>query len=143
MPHTNQNFKLAIMEKKEKKSRLAGVPAWALSILTLVILITVGSIFHDPFGDGDSTIDIIGYIVWDVLITAACFLICRAHPKSVWYTLVICNAVGVVSVIVPIIFPEYWPPLSEWIFWVSSVVLSTTGAIIGARIGRRKINQAK
>lgn len=130
------------MVEKVKKSPLAGVPAWALSILTLVALITLGSIFHDPFGHGDSTFEIIGYIVWDVLITAACFIICRAHPKSVWYTPIICNAVGVVSVIVPIIYPEYWPPLSEWIFWSSSIVLSVIGAIIGAKIGQRKIDQA-
>jgi hypothetical protein len=131
------------MEKKAKRSRLAGVPAWALSILTLVALIILMSIFHDPKGHGDSTLEIIGYIVWGILITAACFIICRTHPKSVWYTPVICNAVGIASVIVPIIYPEYWPPLSEWIFWVSSIVLSVTGAIIGAKIGRRMINQAK
>jgi len=99
------------------------------------------SIFHDPFGHGDSTFEIIGYIVWDVFITAACFIICRAHPKSVRYTPVICNAVGIASVIVPIIYPEYWPPLSEWIFWISSIVLSVVAAIIGARIGRRKLDK--
>ncbi len=31
--------------------------------------------------------------------------------------------------------------LSEFIFWVSIGVLSVTGAIIGARIGRHRINQ--
>jgi len=129
------------MEKKSKKSRLAEIPAWALSILTLVALIIIMSIFHDPFGHGDSTFEIIGYIVWDVFITAACFIICRAHPKSVRYTPVICNAVGIASVIVPIIYPEYWPPLSEWIFWISSIVLSVVAAIIGARIGRRKLDK--
>jgi hypothetical protein len=129
------------MGKKAKQSRLAGVPAWALSILTLIALIIILSIFHDPFGHGDSTVEITGYIVWDVLITTACFLICKAHPKSVWYTPAICNVVSIASVIVPIIYPEYWPPLSEWIFWTSSIVLSVTGAIIGARIGRRRINQ--
>ncbi|PLW97709.1 MAG: hypothetical protein C0591_05990 [Marinilabiliales bacterium] len=127
--------------KKAKKSRLSGIPAWALSILTLVALIIVMSIFHDPFGHGDSTFEIIGYIVWDVLITTACFIICKTHPKSVWYTPVICNAVGIASVIVPIIYPEYWPPLSEWIFWISSIVLSVSGAIVGAIIGRRKLDK--
>ena len=127
----------------KKKSRLSGIPAWALSILTLVALIIVMSIFHDPFGHGDSTFEIIGYIVWDVLITAACFIICKTHPKSVGYTSVICNAVSIASVIVPIIYPEYWPSLSEWIFWISSIVLSVIGAIAGAKIGRRKINQVK
>jgi len=127
--------------KKAKKSRLSGIPAWALSILTLVALIIVMSIFHDPFGHGDSTFEIIGYIVWDVLITTACFIICKTHPKSVWYTPVICNAVGIASVIVHIIYPEYWPPLSEWIFWISSIVLSVSGAIVGAIIGRRKLDK--
>ena len=130
------------MEGKVKKPLLAGVPAWALSILTLIALSIILSVFHDPFGHGDSPLEITGYVVWDIFITAACFFICRLYPKSVWYTPVICNAVGIASFIIPIIFPEFWPPLLEGIFWASSFVLSVTGAIVGARIGQRRIDQA-
>ena len=131
------------MEKKAKKSRLAGIPAWALSILTLIALIIIMSVFHDPFGHGDSTFEITGYILWDILITTACFMICRTHPQSVWYTPVICNAIGIASVIIPVFYPEYWPALPELIFWTSSIILSAAAAIIGAKIGRLKTNQAK
>ena len=127
------------MGKKEKKSRLARVPAWALSSMTLVILFILMAFLEDPNNSGLSTIQIIGYICCVILITGACFIICRIHPKSVWYTPVICNAVTIMAVIV-YVFTDL-SNLSEFIFWVSIGVLSVTGAIIGAKIGRRRINQ--
>ena len=129
------------MEKKEKKSRLAKIPAWALSLMTLIALFILLSILEDPKSPSLSTIQIIGNIFSVILITAACFIICRTHPKSVWYTPVICNAVGILAIIM-YIFTDL-STLSELIFWGSSIVLSVIGAIIGAIIGRRKINQAK
>jgi len=39
--------------------------------------------------------------------------------------------------------PDYWATLSDMIIWGGSCVLSVTGAIIGARIGQRKVNQSE
>ncbi|MBL7105474.1 MAG: hypothetical protein ISS18_14190 [Bacteroidales bacterium] len=129
------------MEKKVKKSRLAGIPAWALSLMTLVALIILLSILEDPKNPGYSTIQIIGYTFGVILITVACFIICRTHPKSVWYTPVICNAVGIMAIIM-YVFTDL-STLSELIHWVSSCVISVIGAVIGAKIGRRTNNQLK
>ena len=139
--HRNKKLKLAIMGKKVKKSRLAGISAWAMSLMTLFILIILLILLEDPKSPGLSTIQIIGYIFCVILIVGACFIICMTHPKSVWYTPVICNAVSIMAIIV-YIFTDL-SPLSELIFWGSVFVLSVIGAIVGAKIGRGIINQAK
>lgn len=129
------------MEKKAKKSLLAGIPAWALSLLTLVVLILLLSIIEDPKSTSLSTFQIIGYVICVLWITVACFFICKTYPKSIWYTPVICNALGIMALIV-YVFTDI-STLSELIFWASSCVVSLTGAIIGATIGRRRIDQTK
>ncbi len=136
-----KSFILSIMEEKAKKSRLAEFPAWALSLTTLVAVIILISILEDPKSPNLSTIQIIGYIFCVIFLTVSCFIICRVHPKSVWYTPIICNAVGAMAIIV-YIFTDL-SQLSELIFWVSSFVLSAIGAVVGAIIGRRVISQAK
>ena len=130
------------MGKKAKKSCLAGIPAWAWSLMILFVLIILLVILEDPKNDGYySTIQIIGYAFCAILITAACFFICRKYPKSVWSTSAICNAVSILGIIM-YIFTD-WAPLSETIVWVGIYVLSVIGAIVGARIGQRRINQEK
>ena len=127
------------MEKQANKLRLARIPAWALSLMTLVALGILMGLLEDPKSTGFSTIQIIGYTFFVILNAIACFIICRTHPESVWYTPVICNVVGIFAILM-YVFTNL-STLSELILWVSSIVLSMTGAIIGARIGRRRINQ--
>ena len=146
------------MEKKVKKSRLAGVPAWALSLMTLIATILYLIILSDlemkREKSGLSSVfigqvrltEILNFIIFFNIIPITCFFICRTHPKSVWYTPVICNAAGIgmccTEIIDSIFDPDYLTTLLEMIIWGGSCVLSVTGSIIGARIGRRKINQA-
>jgi hypothetical protein len=129
------------MDKKAKMSRLAGIPAWALSSLTLLPLFILLFILEDPKSSSYSTNQIIGYSFGIIFLAVACFLICRTHPKSVWYTPVICNAVGIVAIIV-YIFTDL-STSSELMLWLVSLVLSIIGAMAGARVGRHRINQAK
>jgi len=127
------------MEKNVKKSRLDRIPAWGLSIIIFVVSIISAFVFEHVTIPGYSTLGIIGSIFYVVLIPVACFVICMIHPKSVWYTPFICNPVGLLGTI---FHPLAWTTLSEYLLWVSSLVLSVLGAIIGAKIGRM-INQAK
>ena len=129
------------MGEKAKKSLLAKIPAWALSLMTLIALIILLVLLEDPKNLDLSTIQIIGYTISVILVTVACFIICKTHPKSIWYTIVICNLVSIQAIIV-YVFTDL-ATLSELIFWGSLFVLSVTGAIVGARIGRRRINQVK
>ena len=139
------------MGKKEKKSRLARVPAWALSIIILFVSVIPLIIVNDPKSTSLDTIQIIGWIFNIFLVTVACFFICKAHPKSVWYTPVICNGVAIIGLIANIFLTiaftiagrDYGTTSTEWIIIVSSVVLSVIGAIMGAKIGRRRVEQEK
>ncbi len=124
------------MKKKVKNSRLAGVPAWALSLIAFFVPIGVFALFEHsqlPAPIDTDLVFIIGYVIF---ITAACFCICRTHPKSVWYTPVICNGLLIIFAI------DTTDP-TELIIMGCIFLLSVTGAIVGAKIRRRRINQAK
>jgi hypothetical protein len=130
------------MGKKEKKSRLAGIPAWALSLITLIVafllLFILAAILDSLKILSDSSRELIAYIFYDILIAIACFTICRTHPKSVWYTPIICSAPCIIAAIVE---PTFWIT-RLWILLGCGFLLSVIGAIFGASIGRRIINQA-
>ncbi|MFC1731079.1 hypothetical protein ACFL6I_12165 [candidate division KSB1 bacterium] len=130
------------MGKKTKKSYLAGIPAWALSLITLIVSFFLLFILASLLGSlkiiSDNSGELIAYIIYDILIALACFTICRTHPKSVWYTPVICSLLCIISAFVE---PTFWvSPLG--ILLGSGFVLSVMGAIIGASMGRRLINRA-
>jgi len=149
---------ILVMEKKVKRSRLAGVPAWALSVLAFVATIIYVFILQDLgmkrelAGQDNLTVgpyklkEILDFIIFLIIIPITCFFICRIHPKSVWYTPVIANAVGFglgcIIIIDSIFDPDITITILEMIIWGGSWVLSVTGAIIGARTGRRKIYPA-
>jgi len=126
------------MEKKEKTSRLAKVPAWALSLIIFVLSIITVFVFE--YVTMPSYSNYLGIIGLMLLIPVACFVICMIHPKSVKYTPFICNPVALLGTI---FHPLAWTTLSEYLLFVGSLVLSVLGAIIGAKIGRLKINQAE
>jgi len=131
---------------KAKKSGLAGIPAWGLSLMTFFASIFLGIILNDESASenpGYNPTEILKSIFYIIVIAGASFFICRTHPKSVWYTPFICNAFGIIAIIIAIIIPHHFTTAGPWIFWGSSILLSLIGAIIGAMMGQRIINQAK
>ena len=124
------------MKKKAKKSRLAGIPAWALSLM--VFFASVG-LFELPLPESIDT-NIFGLIIYVIFLPAACFIICKTHPKSIWYTPLICNAF-IIFLLISVSSSN--PDLTFLIFLSGCIVLSVIGAIVGARIGQRLINQGK
>lgn len=129
-----------------KTAGLAGIPAWGLSLMTFFASILLGIILNNENASeipGYSPIELIKSIFYIIVIAVACFLICRTHPRSVWYTPLICNAFGIIAIIIAIITPEHFTSAEPWIFWGSSFLMSIIGAIAGAMIGQRIINQAK
>jgi hypothetical protein len=135
------------MEKKAKKPRFSGVPAWVLSLIILIILVALLIMLNDPKSSSLSTVQFLGYMFYVILVTVACFFICKAHPNSVWYTLVICNAMGIIALIGNLSFTivqviagrDPGIESADW-FLIASILLSVVGAIVGARMGRRKLN---
>jgi hypothetical protein len=122
------------MEKKVTRSRLAGIPAWALSLMTLFASIGIIIILQTFQLFDYRTIEIVAIFIEAMFIVVACYYICRTHPTSFWYTPVICNAAGI---LVAIFYPYTNPEASILIFLGSVFVLSVIGSIVGARIGRR------
>lgn len=120
---------------KEKESYLHVYPAWAWALVTFFISIILLFIMDNQRG----FFEVIANILYIILIAIACFYICKAHPESVWYTPIICNILAFVSLLV-FIFTDL-NTISELIFWLSSFVVSAVGAIIGSKIGRKKIKQ--
>ena len=142
MPHSNKNLNLKSWKKKVKRSRLAESPAWALSLLTLFAPIVLGLILEEIHLFESRAIEIGFYIFCSIFIIVACFFICRTHPKSVWYTPFICNAFIIILFVVTALVYEA-RLLPQLISQSGLIVLSVIGAFVGARIGRRKINQVK
>lgn len=120
-----------------KKSFLSDFPSWALSVLTLIIatvvLFVTDELVHS-FDKGGLT----AYIIYDLLIAAACFFIIRRNPQSVWYVPLICNVLLIISAFVE---PNFWRT-SMWIpvcsGWVLSLIASSLGILVGKRNAVRK-----
>ena len=124
------------MEKKVKESRLAKIPALALCLIIFVLSIISAFVFEYVKIPDNSPLELLGPIFYVALIPLACFVISMVHPKSVKYTPFICNPVSLLGTI---FHPLAWTTLSEYLLWVCSLVLAVLAAIIGAKIGRRKI----
>ena len=96
-------------------------------------------VFFKDIVPSGSSFEIISLIFIYIFNAVACFIICRTHPKSVWYTPIICNAPSIVLAIS--YSPDFWTEPNSLLVG-SGFVLSVIGAIVGAKIGRRIINQA-
>ena len=127
------------MGKKEKKSVLARIPAVGLSVMTFfasLILATLLDRISSTELSAFSTTEILPMIFYVIVIAGASFFICRIHPKSVWYTPFICNALGIlVGAFGTLEDPNFRTNSSFWIVLGGCLLLSVIGSIIGARIG--------
>ena len=116
------------MKTNGKKSFLAGIPSWALALITAFLSFFLLFLIAYPFGE------VIGYISYDIVIVISCFFICKMNPNSIWYVPFICNIVGIMAA-----FGEenfYWIS-TLWIIICGGWLLSLIASIIGAQIGRR------
>jgi len=126
--------------KTPKESRITRTPAWVLSLIIGFLSIISAFVFEHVTIPSNSTLGIVGLIFYVVFIPVASFIISKVHPKSVWYTPFICNPVSVLGTI---FHPLAWTTLSEYLLWVCSLGLTVLAAIIGAKIGKRRIAQAE
>jgi len=129
------------MEKNEKNLRLDWLKALGWSLLAIIISMVFLALLHDDTGNNPrSTLFLFGVsFAFVIILTIACFAICKSYPKSVWYTPVLCNAMVVSSILFGI--PMWTWSLMVWIMLGIGVLLSVTGAVVGAVMGRRQIMQ--
>ena len=126
------------METTNKKQFLFGMSAFTLAVITAIISILVLFAIGYPLQsfkfNGMQIGDWIAYIITGILISIACFFICREYPKSIWYVLIISNAIGII------------PAFVESNFWITNMwkqnlcvwVLSILSGLIGASAGKQK-----
>lgn len=129
------------MVKKERKSVLARIPAVGLSLMTFFASLILATLF-DRITPTElavfSTTEIIPMIIYVMVIVGASFFISRTHPKSVWYSPLMCNALGIITGIFGAVEdPSFRTNFSFWIVMGACLLLSIMGSIIGARVGRQ------
>jgi hypothetical protein len=126
------------METNGEKSFLAGIPSWALALLTLIgatiLLFVIGEGLVPHMKIKGETGDAISYGLYGIIIAVCCYFIVKNNPKSLWYVLLICNVFVIIAAIAE---PGFWISTSMWIPMCGGLVISIITSIIGARKGRR------
>ena len=125
------------MKTKANRSFLNNIPSWAQSILwviiSILILFGIGEGVGNIFKINENIAGAIPYILFDILIAVGCFYIIKWNPKSIWYVLLICNAVGILAAIIE---PTFWRT-SLWMLYCGGWVLSIIASYLGAKIGKK------
>jgi hypothetical protein len=126
------------MKANGKKSFLAGIPSWALSLLTLfgatLIMFVVAEGLVPYMKIKEETGDALSSVLYGIIIAVCCYFIVKKNPKSFWYVLLICNAVVIIDAIAR---TDFWIRTSMWIPMCGGLVLSIITSIIAARKGRK------
>jgi hypothetical protein len=115
------------MGTKGRRSILSRIPNWGLSLLTVILSAILIGFIHNVVGDT------YGYIIYNVSIVAACFLICWKGSGHVWYVPILCNILSIFT----LSDNTFWIT-SMWIIFCTGWGLSLIGAIIGTQIRRRE-----
>jgi hypothetical protein len=129
--------------KNKNHKYLLGIPSWLLailaSIIALIVLIVSAGLLGSISGLDNNVSEGISYLFYGIIITIACFYICRNDTQSFWYVLILVNAAGIISAIVE---PNFWVT-SMWVYISIGWIMSIIGGIIGSLIGVRKRNEIK
>ena len=131
------------MAPQSRKSYFSRTPAWVWSIITAFVSLFLIFIFAylsafiidylvKPAEPYENLSDIIAYLGYGIVVAAMCYLICKAHPKSFWYTPVICNSMSIISVVVE------QNPYITLLFGIGWSI-STFGTVMGTLQGKRRI----
>jgi hypothetical protein len=122
----------------EEKKRLLGLPSWGLSLIvgffTGILLIFLGYLLPEIFGN-ENFAEVVAFIIYALIISTACFLICKNNPKSIWYAPILCNITGIISAVAE---PTFWET-SLWIAICGGWLLSLISGISGMIAGRRSL----
>lgn len=126
-----------------KKPFIKRIPAWGLSLITafasLILIFIFAGIFTvilKVLGLSDYLDEnIAAYFCYGVVVALACYLICKAHPRSFWYVPIVCNAASITGAIIE---PNFWIT-TMWIAYLCGWILSIIGTIAGVILAKRGI----
>ena len=124
------------MSYKPKKSFFQRIPAWGLSILTMllsfILVIGVAALLEGLKITGDHG-ELFLNIVLFLFVAIACYLICFLYPRSFWYVPILSNLITIIAAIAePIqLTPDWFLVIGGWGF-------TLIAALMGAWMGRRR-----
>ena len=125
------------MDTKNIRILISVMPSWALAFGTTIIsylVLMITARFLGEFKSLSSTaVNITTFVIYGIIIGAACFFISRKYPGSWWHVPVICNIIGITSAFgEPVFFTG-----SLWKLFGIGWILSVIGTIAGV-LSRRK-----
>ena len=130
----------------QQKKTLTYDPPWLWALITgilslLLIFIIVGLV--NLLGiSSEPNMEIgmnIAYLVTGLAVAYMCYSICKIHPKSYWYTIIICNLTTIGVALDPSNNQDIWNMIMLGIGWMFSIV----GMVIGTAKGKRDIASDK
>jgi hypothetical protein len=126
------------MDTKNIRILISVMPSWALAFGTTIIsylVLMITARFLGEFKSLSSTaVNITTFVIYGLIIGAACFLISRKYPQSWWHVPVICNIIGITSAFgEPVFFTG-----SLWKLFGIGWILSVIGTIAGVLTGRKR-----
>jgi len=138
------------MKTSRINSAIINLPAWIASIVTSIsslflpfIFVGIVSLLGLVLGISNEMLgNFIAYLCTGISVAIICFLICKAHPKSFWYTVIICNAITLWAGL-----GNYYlqgsPFINEALPFGIGWVLSIIGVVWVRFLGRHKIIPSK
>lgn len=108
----------------ELKSMIA---ALFIAVIATSLQILASGIFGLLIPVGAKASQIIGYLVYILVITPSCYFLCLKNPSSIWFVPVVCNATGIVSAVIE---PGFWTS-PVWIIIVFGWAVSLSASIWG------------
>ena len=125
------------MTTNKKKSFLTGIPSWASALFIFLVELILIVALPDTLGES-ATGEALIWTTVGVVNAICCFFIVKQNPKSIWYVLLIINALFIIMAVVMAVIGED-TNLRDLLFLCGIVVLSIIASIIGARIGRKSV----
>ena len=125
------------MDTKNIRTLISIMPSWALAFGTTIIsylVLMLTARFLGEFKSLSSTIvNFTTFVIYGIIIGAACFLISRKYPESWWHVPVICNIIGITSAFgEPVFFTgSLWKLFG--IGWILSVIGTIAGVLSGIK----------
>jgi hypothetical protein len=133
------------MEMNSDDPLLATLTSGGLALLAMIGVTIVGFVVDDLVHSLDKS-GIFVYVLFGVMAAAACFVIVRKNPESVWYVPPIVNLYLIFSAIVEDNFwksPAGSPGIPMWIPICSGWVLCLVVSIIAAVEGVKRTHMTK
>lgn len=125
------------MSYKPKKSFFHRIPAWGLSILTMllsfILVIGMAALLEGLKITGDHG-ELFLNVALFLFVATACYLICFLYPRGFWYVPILSNLITIIAAIAE---PIQLTP--DWFIVIGGWGITLLAALLGAWMGRRRV----